>query len=159
MAPPHDTVAQDALWLRHVGLERRVGAGEEVIRKGVPPDYLFVVLEGEFEIRAEGSQPRRRLLPGRLLWEMAYMERIAPKRSIYAATDGVLLCIRPCDVDVRVCHDPSFGARFLRMLRDYALEKVVGGAPAPPGVPVDSGESAQQRTVPEMIEQLLRGEF
>lgn len=142
MAPPHDTVAQDALWLRHAGLERRVRAGEEVIRKGVPPEYLFVVLEGEFEIRAEGSQPKRRLLPGRLLWEMAYMRRIAPKRSIYAATDGVLLCIRPCDVDVRVCHDPSFGKRFLRMLKDYALEHV-----------------AQRSSIPEVIKRLLSGDF
>jgi CRP-like cAMP-binding protein len=155
--PPRDPTSEDARWLRQVGQRRPVKAGEEVIRAGQAPEYLFVVLEGEFVIPADASRPEQRLGPGTLLWEMAYMRRIPPERSIYAVSDSVLLCLRPSDVDARVRDDPSFGERLLRMLSDFALEHVAGGAPVPPAGP--EPPPRRDLPVPEMIKKLLRGEF
>ena len=128
-----------------------------MIRAGQPLEYLFVVLEGELEIPASDSLPRLRLGPGALLWENDYLRHIPPKRSVYAATHGVLLCVRPSDVDARVRDDPPFGLRILQMLKTYALEHVQGGAPKPPG-PAPA-KPAPQRSVPEMIKRLLDGDF
>lgn len=128
-----------------------------MIRAGEPPEYLLVVLEGEFEIPESGSLPALRVGAGTLLWEIAYMRQIPPQRSIYAATDGLLLCVHPRDVDERVRRDPSFGRRVLQMLKTYALEHVQRGAPQPPGRA--PAKPAPQRSVPEMIKRLLDGDF
>lgn len=128
-----------------------------MIRAGEPPEHLLVVLEGEFVVPASDSLPELRMGPGALLWEIAYMRHVPPQRSIYAATDGMLLCVHPDDVDERVRHDPSFGTRVLQMLRTYALEHVQASAPPPSGRP--PAKPAPQRTVPEMIRRLLDGDF
>lgn len=128
-----------------------------MLHAGQEPDRLFVVLEGELEIQATESQPAVRLGPGQPLWENAWILHQPPERSIYAVTDGLLLCLRPSDVTERSRNDRSFGQRWLHMLRTYALEHVASAAPEP-SAPAQDG-SARQRFIPEMIERLLDGDF
>jgi len=181
-ADRNDILQQDARWLDRTCEHRRVHVGEEVIHPGVPPTHLFVVLEGEFEMLPppENKLGARRLGPGALLWEMAYMRRIAPRCSVRAATNGTLLCIRPCDVDARVCEDPSFGGRFLKLITEFALEHNSGPTPRLPhpkgngngngyhanGNGNGNGNGGAPRKiemsafrVPEVIEKLLNGDF
>jgi hypothetical protein len=178
-AERNDILQQDARWLHRTCEHRRVHVGEEVIRPGVPPTHLFVVLEGEFEVRPapEKKLEPRRLGPGALLWEVAYLRRIAPNCSVRAATAGMLLCIRPCDVDARVCEDPSFGGRFMKLITEFALEHCENGHRNGTGRPPTGNGNARYANgngngpagaekidatafrVPEVIEKLLRGDF
>jgi hypothetical protein len=89
-----------------------------------------------------------------LLWRLAFLRRLAPRRSVRAATDGLVLCIRPCDVDERVCADPAFRARFLRLVSDFAREHGAGRGPGPAQAkPLASAQ------VPQVIEKLLLGDL
>lgn len=138
---PHDIVEQDARWLRRTGQRRRVSAGEEVVRADGPPEHLLVVLDGELEMVPAGGDPPRRLGPGSLLGDTPELRRPAPEGPVRAATDAVLLCLRPADVDARIREDPPFRDRFLGMLTDLSLDEVSGGSEG----------------VPQMIERLLKG--
>lgn len=149
--------------------------GEAVIRVGVTPEHVYAVLEGEFVVSAVPSLmlSEQRVGPGALLREIAFLRCTSPRRSVHAATDGLLLCIRSADVDARVREDPAFGGRFpaaiaelARRHREHGVRaNVVGRAGFPasvggeghPGRPWNLATSTAFG--PQLIEKLLEGDF
>lgn len=99
---------EDARWLHGAGEQRRVQAGEEIVRDGVPAQHLYVVLEGEF------------------------VTSLADDGAVRAATDGILLCIRHEDVAARAAGDPAFGTRFHQAISGQPPADEGKGAAPPP---------------------------
>jgi len=163
IADRNDTLQQDAGWLHRACVHRRVHVGEEVIHPGVTPTHLLVVLDGEFEVLPPPGRKihARRLGPGALLWKVP-----CARCSVRAATNGTLLCIRPCDVDARMREDPSFGGRFLELVTDVAVQHNRGlRARSGKGwLPAGTGMASREPElspfqVSEVIEKLLQGDF
>ena len=73
---------EDARWLHCAGKRLCVRAGEEIAPEDVPPQHLFVVIEGEFE-----PSP-------------------AAEGAVRAATDGVLLCIAREELEAKAARRP-----------------------------------------------------
>jgi signal transduction histidine kinase len=52
-----DLPREELLWFISQCVERRAAPGEIIMREGDPPDYMLVMLEGEFRARAEHGSP------------------------------------------------------------------------------------------------------
>jgi len=76
--------------------ERRVGAGEVIIRKGGSPTEFFAMLEGEARIATSAGDGReffiRRLLPGDVFGEIAVFDR-RPRTATVVATAPTRLAV------------------------------------------------------------------
>jgi hypothetical protein len=131
---------EDARWLDRAGKRLRVRAGEEVSPDDVPPQHLFVVIEGEFEASSVVGGPVR------------------------AATDGVLLCICLEEVKAKLAGDPTLEQRLGKVISKFAPRRR-----RPPRAPVakaadGAGEAGQSEApaalaMPDLLEKLLRGEI
>jgi signal transduction histidine kinase len=52
-----DQPREDLLWFISQCVERRAAPGEIIMREGDPPDYMYVMLEGEIRARSEHGSP------------------------------------------------------------------------------------------------------
>ena len=161
--PPYlgEFADDDVRWFLENGQRQQVRAGDLVITEGVIPEYLYVVLEGEFVVSSKSLRDplMERIGPGELLGEMSYLHRVPPGAWVHAATDGLLLAVSRADVEAKEHADPEFGSRFRKVIADFAFtrlwnyhrRRVAGEEPGkpPPG----------DLRVHELIEKLLRGEF
>ncbi len=64
----------DLQHLARIALLHEYPAGTVIIHKGEEPDILYIIVEGEVEVRLE-RQPAVRLGPGKIFGEMAFLER------------------------------------------------------------------------------------
>ncbi len=62
-------------------------AGEEILKAGVRRTGLFLLREGDAEVRAIGDATLARLVPGTIFGELSYLENDATSASVVAATD------------------------------------------------------------------------
>ena len=150
---------EDARWLYEHGERRPVAAGERIITEGKTPDHVFVVLEGEFLVSSVSlNEPElQRIRSGEVLGEMSYINRLPPGASVDAVTDGLLLSISRAALDAQVKSDAAFGARFLKVLSEFALSRFWRfGRRALPDANPPLPENVR---VDEMIRRLLDGDF
>lgn len=163
--PPYlgEIVDEDARWLHEHGVQRRVRAGEPVIVEGVPPEHIFVVLEGEFRVSSESlaDADMLRVGAGELLGEVSYINRTPPGATVLAVAEGVLLAIRRADLDAKIADDPRFGSRFRKVLMEFAVSRmwVYNRRDQNPPPPPPEPDPYADLRVHELIEKLLRGEF
>jgi CRP/FNR family transcriptional regulator, cyclic AMP receptor protein len=154
---------EDARWLHEHGEQVSVRAGERVITEGETPEFIWVVLDGEFRVssRSLNDPDMLRAAAGELLGEMSYIHGAPPGASVFAVTDGVLLAVRRADVDAQIARDPGFGSRFRKVLMDFAVNRMWyynrRDWNPPPAQP--EPDPYAELKVHELIEKLLRGEF
>lgn len=152
---------EDARWLFEHGVQRRVRAGEEIIAEGVLPEYVWVVLEGEFRVTSAQMRDMElaRARPGDVLGEMPDADRRLPTMSVIAATEGTLLAVRRADLDARTAEEPGFATRVRKVLRAYAVNRL-WECGHPEWNALAGGHDPYAGLRPhELIEKLLRGEF
>lgn len=155
----------DARWLNDAGERRAVKAGDTVIEEGVMPAHLFVVLDGEFVVssRALRDPEMQRIGAGEVLGEMSYLNDLPPAASVYAAADGLLLCIPRGALKRKIDEDPGFGLRFQTVISSFAVDRfwAYGRRDRPDLLAKGrrrEDDDASLR-VHELIEKLLRGEM
>ena len=154
---------EDARWLHEHGAQVRVRAGEVVITEGETPEFIWVVLDGEFRVSScsMNDPDMLRVKPGELLGEMSYIQGTAPGASVFAVTDGVLLAVRRGDLNAKIARDPGFGSRFRKVLMDFAVNRMwqYNRRDWNPPAPQPEPDPYAELKVHELIEKLLRGEF
>jgi len=152
---------EDVRWLNEHGAHRRVRAGEQVITEGVTPEHIFVVLEGEFRVSSESMRDPdvMRVGEGQLLGEMSYINRKPPGASVFAVTDGVLLGIPRARVRAKIVDDPAFGSRFLKVLGEFAVDRMwlYNRRDADPPPPQPEPDLDADLRVADLIRSLLEG--
>jgi CRP-like cAMP-binding protein len=67
-------------------LERRFGAGERILRKGLSGAAFYVILEGEAAVEIEGLEPRT-LRRGDFFGEVSTLLNCRPGADVVARTD------------------------------------------------------------------------
>jgi CRP-like cAMP-binding protein len=154
----------DARWLNDAGERRSVRAGETVIEEGVMPAHLFVVLGGEFVVssRSLRDPEMQRVGAGEVLGEMSYLNDLPPAASVYAAADGLLLCIPRDALARKVAADPGFGLRFQTVMSSFAVDRFwTYGRRGRPDLLAEGRRDDRDASlrVHELIEKLLRGEL
>ena len=94
--------------------ERAVPAGEVVIREGELGAWCFVVAEGTIDITVSRSRGTARLAtlgPGRVVGEIALVDRGPRSASCRAHEDAVILELHAEDLDALAAEDPSVDTR------------------------------------------------
>jgi selenocysteine lyase/cysteine desulfurase/CRP-like cAMP-binding protein len=94
--------------------ERAVPAGEVVIREGEPGGWCFVIAEGTIDITVSRSRGTARLAtlgPGRVVGEIALVDRGPRSASCTAHEDAVILELHAQDLDALAGEDPCVDTR------------------------------------------------
>jgi CRP-like cAMP-binding protein len=83
-----------------------------VLKKGNVARNMFVVLEGNLEVR-EGDTLLRVLSPGDVLGEIAFLLEQPRSADVYAATDARVLSLSEGTVRELIASDPDVAAHLL----------------------------------------------
>jgi selenocysteine lyase/cysteine desulfurase/CRP-like cAMP-binding protein len=94
--------------------ERVVPAGEIVFREGEAGGWCFVIAEGTIDVTVSRSRGTARLAilgPGKVVGELALVDRGSRSASCSAHEDAVILELRAEDLDALAAEDPGVGTR------------------------------------------------
>ena len=94
--------------------ERAVPAGEVVVREGEDGGWCFVIAEGTIDVTVSRSRGTARLAtlgPGKVVGEIALVDRGPRSASCSAHEDAVILELHAEDLDALAAEDPSVGTR------------------------------------------------
>ena len=94
--------------------ERAVPAGEVVIREGEAGGWCFVIAEGTIDVtvsRSRGTSRLATLGPGKVVGEIALVDRGPRSASCSAHEDAVILELHAEDLDALAVEDPSVDTR------------------------------------------------
>jgi CRP-like cAMP-binding protein len=100
---------------RHATDVTRLPAGTTVIEEGKPGDRMYVVQEGEVEVRHRGRLLAR-VGPGSIVGEMALIDHEARSASVVAATDVALVPVDEKRFLYLVQNTPRFALDVMRTL-------------------------------------------
>ncbi len=92
-------------------------AGETIFRKGDPRSFMFVVNQGEVEIRL-GDKVVEVVQPGGIFGEMALIDGHARTATAVARADCKLVPIDPKRFQFLVHETPYFAIEVMRVLAD-----------------------------------------
>ncbi len=87
-------------------------AGDRVLKKGGVARNMFVVLEGNLEVR-DGEALMRVLSPGDVFGEIAFLLERPRSADVYAATDGRILSLSEGTLRKAIASDPEVAAQLL----------------------------------------------
>jgi CRP-like cAMP-binding protein len=100
--------------LRGLGTMERYAPGGVVIDPGAKDDRaVFIVVAGEFEVH-RGGRRRDVLRVGDLAGELAFVDGLPRTATVRAHTAGVMLRIRPEDVERFAERDARTALKFMR---------------------------------------------
>jgi len=98
------------------GLPKLFPPNAPIIREGVEPDALYLVMEGlvGVYIASVGDRCVAKLGPGELLGDISFLEDIPASASIVAVESTNVLVIPRNDLESKLKEDPEFAARLFR---------------------------------------------
>lgn len=92
-------------------------SGSTIFRDGEPGDLMFVVIEGQVELR-KGNQAIRSLQPGEVFGEMSIIEDQPRSADAVAITDCLVAAISQKRFMLLVSQAPFFAVQMLRLLSE-----------------------------------------
>jgi len=107
---------EDLVWLFQTGTKRAVHPGTAIVREGVRPNALFVVIRGQFSVRVENvaDEPLARLGTGELIGEISFLEGSPASATIVSEMESAVLAIDKQLLNERIREDTAFAARLYR---------------------------------------------
>jgi len=108
----------DVSWFLEESQERRVPAGEVLIREAAVPEHLFVVSDGLLEVRLDslGGRQLSKVGPGELLGEMSFVEDEPASATVAAVEESCVLATSRVSIEARCGEDPAFAQRLYKAL-------------------------------------------
>lgn len=109
---------EDVTWLTEAGTSRKLTAGTELIKAGIPVQAVHVLLDGKARVTAGGADRAdvAQLRPGDIIGEMSFIDGSPPSASVTTTTDSVALEIPRPVLERKLQHDSEFASRFFRAL-------------------------------------------
>ena len=102
-------------------VERRVSAGEVILREGDPADRFYLIADGEFRVTRQGEpEPLRRLRPGDVFGEIGLLRRSSRTATVTASAAGRLLSLDADAFHALVAAGPGLSTRLLDLYRGAA---------------------------------------
>ena len=99
-------------------------AGDRVLKKGGVARNMFVVLEGNLEVRDEGALVRV-LSPGEIFGEMAFLLEQPRAADVYAANNGRILSLSEGTLRKSISTDPEVAATLLLNISKILCKRVL----------------------------------
>jgi hypothetical protein len=101
-------------------------AGDRVLKKGGVARNMFVVLDGNLEVR-DGETLVRILSPGDVFGEMAFLLEQPRSADVYAATDARILSLSEGTLRQLIESDPDVAARLLLNVSKMLCRRILNG--------------------------------
>jgi hypothetical protein len=101
-------------------------AGDRVLKQGGVARNMFVVLEGNLEVR-DGETLVRILSPGDVFGEMAFLLEQPRAADVYAATDARILSLSEGTLRKLIASDPDVAAGLLLNLSKMLCRRILDG--------------------------------
>lgn len=115
---------QDADWLSKTGRRVRIGTGETLIQPGIRMDQLFIVLDGELQVRSRSGKEIAKVGVGDILGEMSFVDDSPTSASVAAITDVQVLAIDRGTIKERLQSDTAFAARFYKAIAIFLADRM-----------------------------------
>lgn len=115
---------QDADWLSRTGQRVRIGSGETLIHPGIRMDQLFIVLDGELQVRSRNGKEIARVGVGDILGEMSFVDDSPTSASVTAITNVLILAINRGTINERLERDTAFAARFYKAIAIFLADRM-----------------------------------
>lgn len=108
---------EDMAWLFETGVTRIVSPGTAIVREGVRPNAIFVVIDGRFSVRVRkvAGEPLAALKAGELIGEISFLEGSPASATIVSEEASAVLEIDSRLLNQRVGEDAAFAARIYRL--------------------------------------------
>ena len=105
-------------WIFNTGLPQMFAPNTPLIREGVQPEALYIIMEGLVGIFVAfmGDMCIARLGPGELLGDISFLENIPASAPVIAMENTNMLIIPREDLDSKLTEDPEFSARLFKAL-------------------------------------------
>ena len=121
----------DLGWLFEMGTRELIPAGTTLVREGVAPDAIYVVIEGELSVTVLGLRGVQLAIlgPGELIGEMAFLEGSEASATIIAEQDTEVLKVSYSRLAQRLETDTRFAAQVYRafaLIAEQRLRRRVG---------------------------------
>ncbi|MBD2463935.1 cyclic nucleotide-binding domain-containing protein [Oscillatoria sp. FACHB-1407] len=113
-------------WLISTGKSKSLLEGDNLIIEGETIDALYIVLEGELEVRISALPDRKVALlqPGDVVGEMSFVQGYPPSASVIATEDSCVWAI-PCSrLNRKLKRDKAFAARFYEALAGILAKRL-----------------------------------
>ncbi len=105
---------------------RTFTSGSIIFKDGEPGDLMFVVVEGQVELR-KGNRTLRTLEQGEVFGEMAIIENQPRSADAFAVTDCQVAAINQKRFMILVSQSPFFAIEMLRLLSERLREETSVG--------------------------------
>src|ERR1039457_2304010 len=113
----------DIEWLGTNGTVQRLAPGEALVREGQPIDSLFVVLDGQFAVKAGGAQVAT-LWAGEVVGEISFVDSRPPLATATALDAARVLAVRREVLQTKLASDSKFAANFYRALATFLADRL-----------------------------------
>ena len=114
----------DVEWMANAGQVQLVASGTELIRQGVPTEWLHVVLEGRLAVMLDGGAELARLGQGEVLGEISFLDSRPPSASVVAIEQSYVLALRREAVSEKLLTDLGFAARFYHGVGTFLADRL-----------------------------------
>ncbi len=114
----------DVEWLATVGQRRIVKKGQILVTQGQSLAWLFLILDGQFEVSAQGVGQLAVVGCGEIIGEISLVDSRPPAASVTALEDCVVLAIECGQLQKKLEMDIHFAAHFYRAVATFLAERM-----------------------------------
>ena len=110
----------DVEWLVANSKQHKVESGSVLIRRGQPVEFLYLIVDGAFDVtvfvpkKPRGERHIATLYAGELMGEMSFVDSHPPSATVTAGMNCSVLAITKAALTEKIENDTGFGARFYR---------------------------------------------
>ncbi len=115
---------QDLVWLAAAGQAQTIPAKTVLIEKHKAIETLYIVIEGQLEVRLSKFKKVADLASGDIIGEMSLIEKQPPSVSVITTSETKLLAIPLSAIKQRLKTDLGFAARFYHAIAIFLSDRL-----------------------------------
>ncbi|WP_106751260.1 cyclic nucleotide-binding domain-containing protein [Pannonibacter carbonis] len=114
----------DIAWMGQAGRRVSLKPGQVLIEEGRATAHLFIVLDGQVDVRVSGVGVVASLSSGEILGEMSFVDKAPPSATVEAARETRVLALEKALIEKRLAETPAFAARFYKALAIFLADRL-----------------------------------
>jgi CRP-like cAMP-binding protein len=114
----------DVEWIIRNGSKTRVPAGTVLIHQGKATEWLYFVLDGEFEVFTHKVPHLASLKAGEVVGEISFIDSRPPTASVKALADSQVGAVSRVLLVRKLTEDMGFSSRFYRAMATFMADRL-----------------------------------